>query len=358
MAILTKQVAVEAVLKCDEIVRAWERWPPPEDQKMLYGDTKFKILGDEVVSALYDCCEAFFTTDIEPGAWLIAMQADKVRSELRRWIQERKMDSLRQDGQSTTNPRGTDEMWAAYNAMVLEAKRPQKEPPPSAKVQRESGANERAIAMALGWKNQYGEWDLTKVRKELRCKPEDEEYDPDNWVHPRELEKAKLIEPEWKARCEQVREELSILKAPRRERVPDKTPTEDLARLPGMTVGQIAKMKMVPETAIRSELAHLGLVLDGTGLHENQPKKKGPAEENDRLKQFDPHDELGEDIGQRILAMSEDGVKPRNIAKRLTQRLAMTITHQKVVHVLNGGKFDEEESEDSESEVPSVAQVG
>jgi len=331
---LTKQQAIEAVKECQQVVKAWENWKPNEDQKLPFDNMMVKPLGDEAVSALSECVERFYTNDIHEGAWSIALLADNVRNELRRWIQDRQAAGDGTQGPLAIHPGGSSELWTAYRALLEEATRPRKPAPPSAKVQRDQGATPRSIAMSFGWKKEGFEdtWDTERVLKELKVRPEDEEYDPDTWVHPREVMKHQAIAKQWEDRCKQIETELSIVRAPRRERKARSESVEELARMPGMTVRQIAVMKCMTEDAVKKELAYLGMYLDNSGLHEHQPRKK--ALEDERLKQYDPHDECGEDTEARILAMTLDGVKPRNIAKRLTQHLAETVTYQKVTQVL------------------------
>lgn len=320
---------------CHEIIKEWEAWSPTESEKHRYDNMLVKALGDEAVQALSVLTEMFFTTDIAKDAWQIALAVDRVRDELRRWINDRVAAGDGRTMPAIVDPRGSADMWAAYRDMLILATARRKQPPARAKVQRDNGSNPRSIAMALGWWRAPEEPDIERVMKELAAKPEDEEYDPTTWVHPREAQKYKEIEAEWNARCERLEGEITIAKAPRRRREPAKETVEELAHLRGMTVRQIATLKNMTEQQVQVELAHLGMYLDASGLHEQRSSQMEKDSEAESLRECDPHDECGPDVDARIIAMHQDGTRSKYISKKLTHCLGQTVSPQKVSRVIN-----------------------
>jgi len=355
MATLTRDGALKAIMECKEVIDAWEQWRPTEDEKHLYGNMWVKPLGDESVQAFSVLTDRFFTTDIAVDAHELAMAVDRFREELRRWLQDRAAVGDGRGMPASIDPRGSSEMWRAYREILHLTTARRKLPPPSAKIQKEQGANARSIAMRFGWWIGPDQPDVDRVMRELSAKPEDEEYDPSTWVHPREEQRHREIEEQWQARCRVIEQEKSVASAPRRSREACKESIEELANMRGMTVRQIALLKCLTEQQVQVELAHLGIYLDHSGVHQRRGGLPDETEE-ERLRQYDPHDECGEDIDARIVAMHEDHVKPRNIAKKLTHCLGKTVTAQKVGRVINDHKR-RELFEDSEAplEIESVA---
>ena len=200
-------------------------------------------------------------------------------------------------------------------------------------MQKEMGSDLRSIAMALGWWSAPSLPDIERVRRELVAKPEDEEYDPSTWVHPRERQRMKELKVEWDARCERMEDEFEVVNRRRAKREPCKDSVEQLANLPNMSVRQIALMKCMTEDAVRRELAFLGMVEQGNAI-QTMRSKPDRNEEAEALRDSDPHDECGTDINARIIAMYQDGVRKKLIYKKLTMCLAVSVSPQKVARVI------------------------
>jgi hypothetical protein len=348
--LITRDTAVQAVEGCNEIIKEWEAWQPTENEKHRYDNMMVKPLGDEPVQALSVLTEMFFTTDVAQDAWQIALAVDRVRDELRRWLSDRSAVGDGRQMPALIDPRGSAEMWRAYREVLTIAFARRRSPPPSAKIQRDQGANPSSIAKMLGWWRAPGEPDIERVMAELAAKPEDEEYDPTTWVHPRELQRHKELESEWTARCERLQSEITISKAPRRRREAAKESVEELAHLRGMTVRQIAILKNMTEQQVQVELAHLGMYLDASGLHDHRSTQEEKDDEAEILRECDPHDECGPDLDARIIAMHQDGTRAKYIYKKLSHHLAKTVSPQKVARVI---KTHEQQSK--LEAVPSVA---
>ena len=348
---LTREAAIAAVEGCKSIISDWERWSPTEDQKHLYNNMWLKPLGGEAVQALSVLTDMFFTNNIAQDAWQIALSVDRLREELRRWLVDRDAAGDGRNMPANIDPRGSPEMWRAYQDVLHVVSTRRKTPPPSAKIQKEQGANARSIAMRFGWWRGPDEPDIERVMRELSASPQDEEYDPSTWVHPRELQKHKEIEAEWNARCERLEGEISATKAPKRRREPCKETVEELAQMRGMTTRQIAILKCMTEQQVQVELAHLGMYLGSDGLHQNRNGRDPSESREDALRDIDPHDECGDDVDARIIAIHQDGVRSRDICKKLTKSLGMVVTAQKVGRVINEYKRRELIGEELESVV-------
>ena len=330
---ITREAAVTAIKSCQEIVKEWEAWKPTEDEKHRYENMMVKSLQDEPVQALSALADMFFTTEVANDVWTIAMASDKLRDELRRWLQDRSAAGDGRHQPAIIDPRGSVDMWKAYSEIVAIMQAPAPKKPPSAKMQKEMGSDLRSIAMAFGWWSAPSQPDIERVRRELVAKPEDEEYNPSTWVHPRERQKMKDLKVEWDARCERMEGEFEVVSKRRGKREPCKDSIEQLANLPSMSVRQIAIMKCMTEDAVRRELAFLGMVEQGNAI-QIMRTKPDRNEEAEALRDSDPHDECGTDINARIIAMYQDGVRKKLIYKKLTMCLAVSVSPQKVARVI------------------------
>jgi hypothetical protein len=336
---LTRQQAVEAVERLRTAIQDWEGGDAPT---AMHRGKAYKKFTTPVVEVMGEVCGLFLTTDIDRDAWELAMAVDGFRDESNRFFESQKV------AEEAVRPNGTDEMWEAFRDVIRKlSASPRKLPGGIRQLQRD-GSNAITIAKKYGWYTKDGKPDLQRVSEEDN--DPGTHYDPKTFVHPSEAAGVARLQKLWDARCQRLGELLhKEVSAPARvARTPDPRPLEELIRSnPGITDKQIAIRKCCSIDDIHAQLDEMGLFYSAaTGLRTTDAVKRalwmnrgavsdtGP-ESDDVLSRFNVHDEIGQDLEARMLAMAEDGVKPRNIAKALSKRFPAGVTYQQVTTVLS-----------------------
>ena len=335
---LTKTEAVKLLSELRDAVRQFENWQPTAEQMVKWYDRQVKPLGEELKQAIIDKCQPFQTVEIESGARELALAVDVLYAEFSSWIV-----SL-QAAPGAVDPSGTNEMWDAYRAVlkVLDTRKPPAPPPPHVLVTQ--GNHPSTIARKLGWFTEDGRPDTDRVNCELAAAPEDREYKPAEWTHPRERKFAEEIAVKFEARNARLLQTLGQSKRSSVVRKPCTQSYEELARLQYITVRQIALKKMVSEEEATRELESLGYIACPEGFRRaNASYVRKGDEEPDWLTRHDPHDECGEDIEARIVKCYEDGLtRPKSIADLLTGSRNLPVTVQQVGKVIKDHKKSQE----------------
>lgn len=335
---LTKIEAVKLLSELRDAVREFENWQPTTEQMVKFGDRQIKPIGEALKQAIIEKCQPFQTVDIEVGARELTLAVDILYAEFSSWLV-----SL-QAAPGAVDPSGTNEMWDAYRAVlrVLDTRKPPAPSPPHVLVTQKNYP--ATIARKLGWFTEDGRPDTDRVNRELAAAPADREYNPAEWVHPRDRRFAAEIDAKFQIRNERLLQTLGQSKRSSVERKPCTQSYEELARLPYITVRQIAMKKMVSEEEAARELESLGYVACPEGFRRaNASYVRKGDEEPDWLTRHDPHDECGEDIEARIVKCYEDGLtRPKSIADLLTGSRNLPVTAQQVGKVIKEHKKSQE----------------
>jgi len=334
---LTKQRAYQLVNELRDAVHQWDAWECPAEHRMLYNGQGVKPIGESLKQKIVEIGEAFRTSDIEMPAWELALKVDDFFSEFSRWLVDM---SIAPDA---IHPSGTPELWETYRAVLKVADTRRPPAPPPAHVLVTQGATARTIAQRYGWYTDGGRPDIERVNQELAARPEDREYDPKTWMHPRERQFLSEIKTEWDKRCEKFESQAASERPPKSERQPCKESWEELFEYPYMRLEQIAMMKLVSVEEVRAKADELGYVKCAEGFRRaNEYTRRG---DNDPswLTRHDPHDEFGDDIDKRIIACYEDGLKrAKYIADLLSGSRNLGVTVQKVAQVIRRYKEEQE----------------
>lgn len=324
-----------------DVVKRWNAWQPTVEQKKLFDSKAVKPIGEALQEAFTKTGDSFQRIDIEQGAWELALAVDAMYHAFAEWLNDFTVAN------DAVDPGGSSELWDAY-ARVVEAATKRRPPaPPSVDILLKQNANPRTIAIQYGWKRDDGTPDVERVNREIAAKPDDREYDPANWVHPREQKFMDEIKRQWDDRCEKIKEEAAKAPPPRDQRKPCPQSISELAELPYMTIRNIALKKMMTEDEVQRELDELGYVKTSDGFR--RANERGYRSRADRepewLSQHDPHDECGDDINARIIAVYEEGgmSKPKSISDFLAGARNLPVTPAKVAAVLREHKKAKEE---------------
>lgn len=337
---LKKTEAYKLVFELRDAVRQWDQWNPTPEQKEMFQNEGVKPVPNSLKEAIINVGEAFQIVDIEQGAWELAMAVDKFYAEFGRWA------SSIAAAPDAVHPGGSIEMWETFRDLLRVADNRLPPAPPAAVILQTQGANARTIALRYGWYTPDGNADIQRVNRELAAAPEDREYDPETWVHPRERAFFENTKRKFEERCQKLQEVQARLQPRNVQRKPSKESWESLFELPYMTVRNVALLKMVTEDEVRAKADELGYVPSVEGFrraHESGRVRRGDKEP-DWLLRNDPHDECGDDIEARIMACYQDGLtKAKSIADLLAGSRNLPVTVQQVSKILkkHAGAKDE-----------------
>lgn len=332
---LKAKKAKELVGELRDAVRQWDHWIPAPEQKAAFMNEGVKPVTDELKDVIIKSCEKFQSTDIEQAAWEMTLAIDVFYAEFGRWV------TSMAAAPEAIHPGGSSEMWDAFRDVlrVADKRQPPAPPPPSVLVSQ--GATPRTAALRLGWYTPEGSPDVPRINRELAAKPEDQEYDPSTWVHPREKKFFEEIREAFEARNQQLSEAQERMKPRTVARQPCKESWESLFELPYMTLRQISIMKMVTEDEARAKMEELGYTTCVEGFrraHEGGRVRRGDKEP-EWLSQNNPHDECGDDIQARVIACYEDGLtRPKSIADLLTGARNLPVTVRQVSEIIKRHK--------------------
>lgn len=330
--------AIEAKKLVNELrdaVRQWDNWVPAPEQKAAFLNEGVKPVTDDLKDVIIECCEKFQVTEIDQPAWEITLAVDVFYAEFGRWA------TSMAAAPEAIHPGGSSEMWDAFRDILRVADKRRPPAPPSPNVLVSQGTTPRTAALRLGWYTPDGNPDVPRINRELSAKPEDQEYDPDSWVHPREQKFFEEIRVAFEKRNEQLAEVQERMKPRSVERTPCKESWESLFELPYMTLRQIAIMKMVTEDEARAKMEDFGYTTCVEGFrraHEGGRIRRGDKEP-EWLSQHDPHDECGDDITARVIACYRDGmIKPKSIADFLAGARNLPVTVQQAGKIIKQHK--------------------
>lgn len=328
---LTKRGVSERVAELRKVISEWDAWQPTPEQRVLYLGRGVKPLGEVVKDAIVELYDEVQTADVEPAAQELVLAIDRFGEEFTKWASDLQVVP------EAIPPHGSDEMWDSYRALctIADRRRPPAPAPPHVLVAQ--GVTIENIAVRLGWRTEDGRPDRERVNRELSATPEDRQYDPDSWLHPRELRFQKEIQQEFAERCARISLKMATQRPALKDRQPVKQSIEELAELPHMTLRQIALMKRISEDEARAQLDELGYIQTAEGFRRSNEfgrRRRGEVDP-EFLLQNDPHDEHGNDIDARIIAIYEDGLKkPKSIADLLSGARNLPVTPQKAAQVI------------------------
>ena len=351
----------EAIIAVRKMLVACDEWANSDGPTTTFRGQPVKQLTTAVQDALGECCGLFLTTDVAVDAQEIVMAVDVVREEAARYFDAARL------APEATRPDGSDELWVSVRILPRLLVASPRRLPTSIPELRRMKAEPETIAKQYGWwKN--GRPDVQRVQREID-KP-GSEFNLATWAHPRERARAAELAAKWQQRCERVKDLLpAAAVAPttsRRKREPDPRSLEELCRgNPGMTVEQLARMKMTTTEDIQRQMDEQGISLTPVGVRYTDRRQKYLAEvmqqqaDDDKANELrglelNLHEEAGNDITARILAMALDGVKPKRIAEALTERFNKQLTYNQVTRVI--GKIREREHQ-AESPEAVISQM-
>jgi hypothetical protein len=197
--------------------------------------------------------------------------------------------------------------------------------------------------MRYGWLTEDGRPDTVRVNRELSATPSEREYDPDNWIHPRERKLHEQIAEKFRERCERLQKAQEKMNPRLAERQPCKESWEELFELAYMSLQQIARMKMVSEDEVRAKMDELGYVRCAEGFRRAHETGRVPRGDKDPdfLSRHNPHDEFGDDLQSRVIACFNDGLKAKSIADLLSGSRNLPVTVQQVAKIIKDHKAQE-----------------
>lgn len=337
---LTKTEAWKLLAELRDAVNQFDRWTPTAEQMVHWSGGPVKPIGEALKQVIIKTCTPFqydskgYVAEIERGAWQVALAVDRFLAEFGAWAQSMEI------APDAVPPGGTQEMWDACRAIfaVLDTRRPPA--PAPAHVLLAQGNLPATIARKYGWFTEDGRPDTDRVNRELAAAPEDREYNPETWIHPRNKQFDTEIEIAFYERKERMWRQLEADRPKRAERKPSNKTYEQLLEMRNITLKNIATIKQVSEEEAMAEITALGFVPCPEGFRRaNIGYVRKGDEEPEWLSRHDPHDECGDDVDARIRACYDDGLtRPKSIADLLSGARKLPVTAQQVARVIKEHK--------------------
>lgn len=342
MSVATELLTFEAVLAAidefDLAVRQWEAGPGP---MMEYRGRPTKAVSDAIERAAVALFQVTDTMQVEFDAYELVLAIDGFEDAFDSWAQKFEQNA-------SVDPGGGEEVWNAYR-LAQAAKAPHRYRLAEPVQQLVAGEVPRdQIGKIYGWyigdpKDRVV--DLERVQREVTTPGS--EYKPDEWIHPYDKRWREDVEERWAARGQRFEgEEAEAAQRATPRTAPE--PLDDLIRLPGMSIAQVAKMKNITEDEVRIRAAALGESMGGDvflttadptarGMEQAQRTDDRRADAFRRETTVDTHPEHGEDWFQRVTAMHADGREPGAILAGLGEAFP-TLTFAAVEMVIERAK--------------------
>jgi hypothetical protein len=318
------------VFELRDAVRQWYNWNPTPDQMAAWQGQAVKPITETLNQLIVKVGTDLRVTDIEHSVWDLVLAMDQFYAEFGRWALSASV------APEAVDPSGTTEMWSAWRDVLKIADHRKPPAPPHATVLQAQGCNPRTIALRYGWMTEHGQPDIVRVNRELAASPEDREYDPDNWTHPREKKFYDELKVRFDQRNERLWRDQEKVNPRLGERQPCKESWEELFEMPYMSIRQIAIMKMVTEEEVRAKMDELGYAKCPEGFrraHESGRVKRGDKEP-EFLARNNPHDEFGDDLEGRVMACFHDGLKAKSITDLLSGSRNLPVTVQQIARII------------------------
>lgn len=340
MAAAKRATYVALVNRSEEIRRQWLSAPSESCKVWQYQGKEFKVLPEVLVESWDELFKAAKTTDVEIDARELVLAIDDfqrpVADYIKQWMTDRAADV------TTVSPSGSDAMWQAWDKVLLAAKPIKKQIPAPPRILLLQGVSEQQVAKMYGWYNQYGDPDLAYLHEMMENW--EENFDPDEWIPPTWKRRAKDMDVLWGPRCAAMKSimEIEAKDAARREgrTTPPPPPVEELAKLPGMRIEQIARMHHKTVDEIREFMLENEISLepeDYANPHMKAVKRASQKKATDtKIKNFedyDHHPELADNLEDQAMACLDDGLSVKEVAELLTYHRGMYYTSRQISEI-------------------------
>ncbi|MBM4089565.1 MAG: hypothetical protein FJ276_09070 [Planctomycetes bacterium] len=369
MLLLSEVLA--AVELCEQEHVRWEHEANPRVLTRMFNGRYVKELDAEVEQSLESLLEFVAEPEVQREAMATVRAVDAFGEIYRKWKQECLNPT------SNTHPGGSKELWDAWT-LVLQTTGPRRFAVPEPIEQLMSlrtPPRPEQVAKMYQWYRDDGEPDVERVHREI--KNPGREYDPETWVDPKKEAYWQEMESYFAARAARLAcgETAGSSGKPRILHQEARESLEELLTLPGMTIGQIQKMKPgLTKEAIYVRANELGIVLDEgspvyvnqrmaqieaseahkkmqaiklrrqqeataqkaslTPTGQNEAEAESPSERRGPRHPAETHAEMLDDVTARVLAMADEGLRPGQIAAALATKMPNSPTASQVGRIL------------------------
>ena len=321
-----------------------------EIQKLVdqHDQSEDRDLSPALCRAFTDLARLVRTMEFGPESYELVMAVDRFCISADAWLQQENLDRVKLGGR-TTAPSGSDEMWRHWAEVRSALPERSRRLPTPAILLWDQKVSPVVICQKYGFRRPDGKPDVEKLNEHLMYERKGEpspHFDPATWIHGADRQRMEQLADEWAKRPERLSKLGVILgdDAPKGPRVPP-PPIEDLAGQPGVTLEFIARKHRMTEDAVRQYLAERGIVLDRAGTRFYDPavpeinrQRQQQSVERERWHGTETYESMGDDLAGRAQAMSDDGLKPADIARALsasrTRDGKSAVTYQQVKKLL------------------------
>jgi hypothetical protein len=239
--------------------------------------------GDRIISAnitekIYQFDGWIADSDFHPDAYEIVLKCDEM---LEAWTEWAKNVRDAQEGTSDHNSHASaPTCWSVFDDCLRLIEEPTyRQPEPiTTLLSLEPPLSLNQIANIYGWQRPDGSWDTDKVKEEQRTPGR--HYDPETWVNPEKTRKAARVAERWSERQAERKtdsrtfEKHQPLEQTRADWVDPEVavePIEQLLKMPGMNVQQVANMKKMSVEEVQEYAKKLHIAVDHSAAIELDP---------------------------------------------------------------------------------------
>lgn len=304
MTRVTRQLAKEAILETEQVIKEWESADSP-NVKWRGGSSKG--MSGKVARALDELCSISNASQVDDDAKEIVMAVDRISTEFTAWAEAFDI------APESVHPTGTPDLWAAFrSAVAATVDVPRKLPEPIRELM-EAGVSDQQICKIYGFLLPDGSGDVAKLTEEKR--EPGTHFDPETWVPPHRIRQLREINEQWESRS--FSGHMPVENEQPKEFRPAPESLDDLIAQ-GVDGPQIAKMKGMTVEQVEGYAAKLGLPLAGRIIRSPEKQDDEAADLAKQRSELIPksHPDIS-DLENRILACAIDGMKPADIATAL-----------------------------------------
>jgi len=280
---------------------------------------------DGIMDAINQLDEATQTDEIADDAKELALAVDDFIDQYNAW----KQIDYASHGE---HPQGTQDMWEKWRIMLTKLTPPTRRLPPTVAYLRSlvPPTGDTQICRMYRWLDAHGRPDTQKLREHCDALANGEKsphYDPKTFMSAADERRMEATNKKWKGREQRMRAAGRVMKRANEQKKKQPPSLEFLAKLPGMTYEQIARMHQISRGEVVSALEEMGLYLDATGLRHFDPgtkdsrnRQQEDTELSEIMSEYSEmiNPDLGTDWDAHVLHLNDQNMKPATIAKVVT----------------------------------------
>lgn len=348
---IAKQEVLDKYRELQQRIAAWDDSREPSLFVQWNGQT-VKTISKDLEEAFAELALFLNTDKFQESAWRVVFALDKFVDAVFEWARNINSDTRK------NSPQGSPEMWSAWQMIERSLIEPRFGKVESIRQLIAERVERPQICRMYGFVDEYDRPDITKLEEEI----ESPGKHTTGWEHPDAVRYRNEMHERWQQRSfdlqrgnreQEIESAFSDEPASASWVEPGEAPEHvaELLSLPGITIGQVARMKnMTPEevrqiaidlripvdAGIMAEIAQLNMD-NAVDRREVTANPEGVREKIDRgtvlqSSKVNTYKDLGR-LEVRVLAMADDGVTPGKIVLAMREEMP-DLTYERVSRII------------------------